>query len=41
MLRLMEDSSAREEQQRAQVAVIESLGEPGAARRAAEAILAG
>jgi lipid-A-disaccharide synthase len=41
MLRLMEDPAAREEQQRAQVAVIESLGEPGAARRAAEAILAG
>ena len=38
--RLLEDSSAREEQQRAQAAVIASLGERGAARRAAEAILA-
>ena len=41
ILRLLEDSSAREEQQRAQAAVIASLGERGAARRAAEAILAG
>ncbi len=40
ILRLLEDSSAREEQQRAQAAVIASLGERGAARRAAEAILA-
>ena len=38
--RLLEDSSAREEQQRAQASVIGSLGERGAARRAAEAILA-
>ena len=38
--RLLWDSSAREEQQRAQAAVIASLGERGAARRAAEAILA-
>jgi lipid-A-disaccharide synthase len=41
ILRLLEDLSAREEQQRAQAAVIASLGERGAARRAAEAILAG
>ena len=39
--RLLGDSSVREEQQRAQAAVIASLGERGAARRAAEAILAG
>ena len=39
--RLLEDPSAREEQQRAQAAVIASLGERGAAKRAAEAILAG
>ena len=39
--RLLEDPTAREEQQRAQASVIASLGEPGAARRAAEAILAG
>ena len=39
IFRLLEDSSAREEQQRAQAAVIASLGEPGAARRAAAAIL--
>ena len=39
VLRLLEDISAREEQQRAQAAVIASLGERGAARRAAEAIL--
>ena len=38
--RLLEDSSTREEQQRAQAAVIASLGERGAARRAADAILA-
>ena len=41
IFRLLEDASAREEQQRAQVSVISSLGERGAARRAAEAILAG
>ena len=41
ILRLLSDSSAREEQQRAQAAVIASLGERGAARRAADAILAG
>ena len=40
ILRLLEDPSAREAQQRAQAAVIASLGERGAARRAAEAILA-
>jgi lipid-A-disaccharide synthase len=40
VLRLLEDKSVREEQQRAQSAVIASLGERGAARRAAEAILA-
>ncbi|MEI7822233.1 MAG: lipid-A-disaccharide synthase [Verrucomicrobiota bacterium] len=39
--RLLGDSSVREEQQRTQAAVIASLGERGAARRAAEAILAG
>ena len=39
ILRLLEDTSARGEQQRAQIAVIASLGEPGAARRAAAAIL--
>ena len=39
--RLLGDSSLREEQQRAQAAVIASLGERGAARRAAEAILGG
>ena len=37
--RLLEDSSAREFQQRAQAEVIASLGERGAARRAAEAIV--
>ena len=41
IFRLLEDASAREEQQHAQAAVIASLGERGAARRAAEAILAG
>ena len=41
ILHLLEDTSAREGQQRAQAAVIASLGERGAARRAAEAILAG
>jgi lipid-A-disaccharide synthase len=40
IFRLLEDTSAREEQQRAQATVIASLGERGAARRAAEAILA-
>jgi lipid-A-disaccharide synthase len=40
IFRLIEDASAREEQQRAQAAVIASLGERGAARRAAAAILA-
>ena len=39
--RLMENASAREAQQRAQAEVIASLGERGAARRAAEAIMAG
>lgn len=39
LLRLLANSSAREEQQRAQREVIASLGERGAARRAAEAIL--
>ena len=39
--RLLEDTDAREEQQRAQAAVIASLGERGAASRAAQAILAG
>jgi lipid-A-disaccharide synthase len=41
ILCLLEDSTAREEQQRAQAAVIASLGERGAANRAAAAILAG
>jgi lipid-A-disaccharide synthase len=40
IFRLLEDTAAREEQQRAQTAVIASLGARGAARRAAEAILA-
>ena len=40
ILRLLEDSTVRGEQQRAQAAVIASLGERGAASRAAEAILA-
>ncbi|MEO6739385.1 MAG: lipid-A-disaccharide synthase [Chthoniobacteraceae bacterium] len=40
ILRLLEDTSAREEQQRAQAEVIASLGERGAAKRAALAILA-
>ncbi len=39
IFRLIEDNSAREEQQRAQAAVIASLGERGAAQRAAQAIL--
>ncbi len=39
VLRLIEDPSVRGGQQRAQADVIASLGEPGAARRAAEAIL--
>jgi lipid-A-disaccharide synthase len=39
IFRLLEDSSLREEQQRAQAGVIASLGERGAARRAADAIL--
>ena len=39
IFRLLEDTAAREEQQRAQAAVIASIGERGAARRAAEAIL--
>jgi lipid-A-disaccharide synthase len=38
VLRLLEDSSLRESQQRAQAQVIASLGERGAAKRAAEAI---
>ena len=38
ILRLLEDSAVRETQQRAQAEVIVSLGERGAARRAAEAI---
>ena len=41
IFRLLEDSSAREEQQRAQAAVLASLGERGAAKRAAQAILGG
>jgi lipid-A-disaccharide synthase len=40
VLLLLEDSSAREAQQRAQTEVIASLGERGAAKRAAEAIAA-
>jgi len=39
ILRLLEGTSASEEQQRAQAAVIASLGEPGAARRAAAEIV--
>ena len=39
--RLLQDTAPREDQQRAQAAVISSLGERGAARRAAEAILSG
>jgi lipid-A-disaccharide synthase len=39
MLRLLEDPKAREAQQRAQAEVIASLGECGAAKRAAEAIV--
>jgi hypothetical protein len=37
---LLEDATAREAQQRAQAEVIASLGERGAAARAAEAIAA-
>ena len=40
VLRLLEDSTTRESQQRAQTEVIASLGERGAAKRAAEAIAA-
>jgi lipid-A-disaccharide synthase len=40
VLRLIEDSDHREQQQRAQTEVIASLGERGAAHRAANAILA-
>ena len=40
IFRLLEESSAREEQQRAQADVVASLGERGAAQRAAAAILA-
>ncbi len=39
IFRLIDDAPVRTEQQREQVAVIASLGEPGAARRAAAAIL--